>query len=79
MSRSERLYVKSIQAGRTRRILSSRTQPRFLRMAVRDLPFAFAGAPPLGFKGGTPFITSRPGDSCGGHLQSLVRVGTLIK
>ena len=43
MSRSESLCVKSIAAVRTRRILSSRTQPRFLRMAVRDLLFAFVG------------------------------------
>ncbi len=41
MSRSESLCMKSIAAVRTRRILSSRTQPRFLRMAVRDLLFAF--------------------------------------
>ncbi len=35
--------------------LSSRTQPRRLRMGVRDLLFAFSvvGAPPFGFKGGS--------------------------
>jgi hypothetical protein len=43
MSRRESLCVKSIAAVRTRRILSSRTQSRFLRMAVRDLLFAFVG------------------------------------
>ena len=43
MSRSESLCVKSIAAVRTRRILSSRTQSRSLRMAVRDSLFAFVG------------------------------------
>ena len=43
MNRSESLCVKLIAAVRTRRILSSRTQPPFLRMAVRDLLFASVG------------------------------------
>jgi hypothetical protein len=43
--------------------LSSRTQPRLLRMAVRDLLFVCAGAPTFGFRGGLPFITSRRGEA----------------
>ena len=80
MSRGESLCVKSISAGRTRRIVSSRTQPRLLRMAVRDLLFAFAAAPPFGFKGGMPFIPSRrdeAGSWLAGNLHSRERLGKL--
>jgi|HubBroStandDraft_6_1064221.scaffolds.fasta_scaffold1012522_2 hypothetical protein len=63
MSHGESLCVQSILACGNRRILSSRTQPRFLRMRVRDLLFAFVGATlphtDFGMKGIPPLKTGR--------------------